>query len=145
MANPNEPHSARLLRILSLSNTLLGQKLRIAGRIVAFDFDTQVLLIRDDANNSCLVDASQCLDPTKSLLWLRETSSPVIALGYLGENRDDLPIPTLPAFAQAPEIIPSLYLQALLLMPSPDLDLKLWEEGIRLREETSSLQLPSGG
>jgi len=138
MANPNEPESALLLQIRSLDNALIGKKLRIAGRIVSFDSDTLVLLLRDDANNACLVDASQCIDLSKSLLWLRETSSPVIVLGYLDGNKDDFPIPTLPAFAQAPQIDSSLYLQALLLMPSPDLDLNLWEEVIRLREEARS-------
>ncbi|KLO19544.1 hypothetical protein SCHPADRAFT_898823 [Schizopora paradoxa] len=144
MANPNEPDSAQLLRIRSLDSSKLGRKLRIAGRIVSFDPDTHVLLLRDEANNAILVDSSQCIDPSKSHLWLRDKGSPVVALGYLEENKDDLPIPTLPAFAQAPEIDPSICLQALLLLPSPDLDLKLWEDGIRLREETFSTRASVG-
>ena len=44
-------------------------------------------------------------------------------------------IPILPAFVDGPEIDPHTYLQGILLVPTPDLDLNLWSEGIRTRED----------
>lgn len=49
--------------------------------------------------------------------------------------QNSLRIPTVPAFVEAPEIDPTLVVRAILISPTPELDLDIWELAIRKADE----------
>ncbi|KAH9928762.1 hypothetical protein B0H21DRAFT_120473 [Amylocystis lapponica] len=129
--SPVEP--ATPFTMSSITRKLASRKLRIAGRLLAYDILSATILVAD-AGSALFVDISLCLDPGKSLPWLREGKTTVIALGYLEERDNPLPLPVLPAHAPATEVDPHLVLCALLVTDSPDLDMELWNRAIEERE-----------
>ncbi|TDL25973.1 hypothetical protein BD410DRAFT_559686 [Rickenella mellea] len=151
------PQTAVPTAIASISESHVGRKLRLAGRLLSFDDETQLILLQDDSSHAVLVDVSLCIDPMQTPPELRDTRTIVNIVGYLETSnvrissvicwliihitilpcQTELHVPIIhnPALTDAPDIDPFLVLRALLLIPTADLDLGLWHEGIRLREE----------
>ncbi|KAI5116140.1 hypothetical protein M0805_006321 [Coniferiporia weirii] len=133
----NQPTPALPVLISSLNSSLLDQKLRVAGRFLSYDYESQLLLIQDEASHACLVDVTLVLEAMLAQPGLRESKATVTISGYLERVEDELPIPTIPAFVDAPMIDSNLVIRAIVLAPSPDLDLAFWRESIRQREHAN--------
>ncbi|EDR08807.1 uncharacterized protein LACBIDRAFT_296251 [Laccaria bicolor S238N-H82] len=78
---PQQPDSATPTRLCSINESLLGQKLRIAGRVLSYDVLTGLFVLLDN-DKAVMVDVSMALDD-KSKLWATERLSTVIVLGHL--------------------------------------------------------------
>ncbi|OBZ66567.1 hypothetical protein A0H81_13466 [Grifola frondosa] len=130
---PQQVEHASPVKLSSITTDLVSRKLRIAGRLLAYDFDTTILLLHD-GDNGLLVDVSLCLNPYKSMRWLRESNAIVMVFGYLEQSSSPLPVPALPYHSRATKVNHYLVLRAMLAQEAPDLDLVLWnrclEEGI---------------
>lgn len=117
---PQQPDSATPTRLCSINESLLGQKLRIAGRVLSYDVLTGLFVLLDN-DKAVMVDVSMALDD-KSKLWATERLSTVIVLGHL-ERTEDLTVLQLPRRIQ---INGHLVIRALLVVPCMDLNLALW-------------------
>ncbi|KAL5528491.1 hypothetical protein ACEPAF_7627 [Sanghuangporus sanghuang] len=131
MTNPNNPASAKPIAISALNETLLNEKIRIAGMSLSYNFEEQVLLVHDSKMHACLVDTSLVLETLIASPGLWESKAVVSIIGYLERVRDGLPIPTIPAFVDAPIVNPTLVVRAILITPSPNLNLAFWEHAIK--------------
>jgi len=127
--------AARPVRIASIEPQLVSQKLRIAGRILAYNREDAILLIAY-GSDALFVDISLWLDPSKFLPWLEESNNIVMVLGYLEERTEALPLPTLPLHARDVEVDPHLVVSALLVSECPDLDIDMWNRSIVEREKS---------
>lgn len=120
-----QPETASVVRLSSITPRLVPRKVRIAGRLILYDAKSSLLLVAD-GGNALFVNASLCLNPRCSYSWLSESNTIVCALGYLEQLTDPIPIPTIPYHAPAISVDPYLVLSALLMDEKPDLDLDLW-------------------
>ncbi|KZP10958.1 hypothetical protein FIBSPDRAFT_762 [Athelia psychrophila] len=132
------PESATPTRLSHITPALVDTKLRVMGRMLAYDAHTALLLLYD-AGCALLIDVSLCVGAEGGTEWVgagtgverrMERMEVMQVLGYL-ERTDgpDLPIPDLPAYAPAPSVDPSLVLRALLVRSEGgDADVKLWNE-----------------
>jgi len=118
-------------RLLSVTEALVGNKLRLAGRMLSYDSLTSLVLLQDQ-DVAVLVDVSLCVDKTSA--WVREKKCVVMVVGHLEESPTPLPIPVLPAYAPAPVIDPHIVLRALVVTSGADLDMRLWNGAIEERE-----------
>ncbi|KAL0953753.1 hypothetical protein HGRIS_004942 [Hohenbuehelia grisea] len=126
--------SAIPTRIASINDTVVGHKLRVAGKILCYDpLSARALLL--DKDIALLVDVSLCLDRWSSS-WIRERLAPVMIIGHLEAVDTRLPLPELPDHALPPLVNQDIYLQALLVIATPTLDLTLWNQSIQEGEET---------
>ncbi|KAI0915697.1 hypothetical protein AcV5_003547 [Taiwanofungus camphoratus] len=130
---PQQVEAATPIRISSITPKLVSRKLRVAGRMLAYDPKSAILLLVDE-DSAVFVNTSLCLDPVESHAWLRENNSVVSALGYLEELPSALPLPTLPLHARPTQVDPHLMLSAIVLKAVPDLDMVLWNGAIQERE-----------
>ncbi|EJD03265.1 uncharacterized protein FOMMEDRAFT_168276 [Fomitiporia mediterranea MF3/22] len=130
MVNSNTPESAKPVPISSLNASLVNEKLRTAGILLSYDHEHQLLIVHDGANHACLIDTSLILDSMLALPGLRENKTVVSVIGYLEHVEGGLPIPIIPAFVDAPVIDPTLIVRAILVTPTPDLNLGYWEHAI---------------
>ncbi|KAL5507333.1 hypothetical protein ACEPAH_6789 [Sanghuangporus vaninii] len=135
MANPNNPASAKPIAISVLNETLLNEKVRIAGMALSYNFEEQVLLVHDSKMHACLVDTSLVLETLIASPGLWESKSVVSIIGYLERVRDGLSIPIIPAFVDAPIVNSTLVVRSILITPSPDLNLALWEHAVKDSDE----------
>nr|VWO95836.1 Structural maintenance of chromosomes protein [Ganoderma boninense] len=91
-----------------------------------------------DGQDALFVDISLCLDAWKRALWLRESRSVVMALGYLELSSKALPLPLLHAHAPLVDVNPHLVLRAVIVEEARDLDLALWNRAIQAQEEAGA-------
>ncbi|KAL6308145.1 hypothetical protein BKA93DRAFT_765610 [Sparassis latifolia] len=132
-----QPETATVVRLSSITPELVARKLRVAGRLFTYIADSSTLLIAD-GENALFVDVSLCLSPWQSYLWLQENNGTLFALGYLEQVQDPIPLPTLPHHARPTAVDPYLVLSALVVDHVPDLDLELWNS---VAERTEQLRL----
>jgi len=103
----------------------------LAGRLLCYDQTSHLLLISRDTR--CVaVDVSICLDPMTSLPFLLEEQVQIMVIGHLEKVMTPLHPPLLPPFAGPPEVDMTLVLRAILLKEVAELDLKLWNEGLKV-------------
>ncbi|CCM03338.1 uncharacterized protein FIBRA_05467 [Fibroporia radiculosa] len=127
--------TATPITIASVSQEMTSRKVRVAGRVLAHNTEASLLLLAD-GDAALFVDISLCLSPFKSAPWLQEINTPVLALGYIEESPNPLPLPTLPLHApSATKVDPYLVLKALLVTEAPDLDLAMWNHAIEERRK----------
>ena len=100
MPNQQIEHGAPT-RLSTITSLLASQKLRVAGRqdfsircvsqyfaeglasrLLHDDTESSTIMIHD-GEDALFVDMSLCLNPWKRSLWLRESKSVIMALGYL--------------------------------------------------------------
>ncbi|PPQ65674.1 hypothetical protein CVT26_000306 [Gymnopilus dilepis] len=127
---PQQTDSATRTRICRVGDFEAGQKLRLAGRVLSYDVKTGLIILVDE-KHGLLVDVILSLDQNQSRLWATERLSTVIAM--------PLTIPAVPSYAPPIEIDQNLVLRAILLVPSPDLDLNLWN-AVLMEEENEDRQ-----
>ncbi|KAI9456504.1 hypothetical protein BJY52DRAFT_550019 [Lactarius psammicola] len=110
--------SAVPTRLSSIRNELIGKKLRVVGKILSHDV-------------------------SGSVPWLREPRSIVTLFGYLERSQADMRLPDLPEQLPHRELvlIPHFSLQAILVLDSPDVDLRLWNDTVA---EIEALVVTSG-
>ncbi|KAJ6499171.1 hypothetical protein C8R45DRAFT_981409 [Mycena sanguinolenta] len=115
-------------RLDAVAADKLGTKLRLAGQLLAFDAQTEVILLweRDVA---VLVDASNCVSPWTQ--WVKERLCTIQVVGYLEHAPADLRVPLLPDHFPlvAPRVDERLILRAVLAVATRELDLDVWKEG----------------
>ncbi|PCH43944.1 hypothetical protein WOLCODRAFT_122884 [Wolfiporia cocos MD-104 SS10] len=122
---PQQSLAAVPVSLGSISPGLISRKLRVAGRLLSRSSD-EALFLLSDGNNALFVDISLCLNPDKSMPYLRENNATLVVLGYLEETQIAMPLPTLPLHTRTTHVDPYLVLRAILMIESPDLDLQLW-------------------
>ncbi|KNZ72860.1 hypothetical protein J132_01852 [Termitomyces sp. J132] len=72
---------ARLARVKSVNESLIGEKLRLVGRLLSYDSTTGlVLLVEED--QALLVDVSFCMDKTMGD-WVRDRLGTIMVVGHL--------------------------------------------------------------
>ncbi|KAJ7594415.1 hypothetical protein C8J56DRAFT_926719 [Mycena floridula] len=127
---PMQIETATPCQLSSISDKLVGCKLRVAGKMLCHDPETGYLvLVNGRSRCGLLVDASLCIDAQNR--WLREHLSILMVLGYLEGSEDALSIPSLPPHAQSYSIPNQfLILKALLVSHIPDLELDAWDSSI---------------
>jgi len=134
--------SAIPTRLCSIRNELIGKKLRVVGKLLSHDVRSSTVLLWNDSH-IVHADISLCL-PTKGCApWLREPRSTVTVLGYLERSQaemhssDPFPLALLPH--EDVVFIPHVSLQAILVLDSPDVDLRLWNATVAEMEASGVL------
>jgi len=117
--------SATPTKIASIDQSLVGRKLRVAGRMVSFGENVMLVV---DGDMGVLVDIRLCTG--NSAEWGRERKGVVMVIGYLERVQTPLPIPPVPPYAAIPAVDRCLVLDALLVTATADLDLAEWNGGI---------------
>lgn len=134
--------SARLTRLSSISDDMIGRKLRVVGRVLCYDLGSATMLLENEGL-AIAVDISLCLSSGGSLPWLVEARSVVTVFAYLERPPQSAPrSPALPSRIPPPTMIPRLQLQAILVLHSPDLDMRLWNETVT---EMETIDVQAGG
>ncbi|KAM5533347.1 hypothetical protein V8D89_013021 [Ganoderma adspersum] len=124
-------------RLSTITSLLASRKLRVAGRLLHDDRESSTIMIYD-GEDALFVDMSLCLNAWKRYLWLRESRSVVMALGYLELSSKALPLPLLHSHAPLVDVNPHLVLRAVVVEEAPDLDLALWNRAIQAQEEAGA-------
>ncbi|KAF8967885.1 hypothetical protein BDZ97DRAFT_1655840 [Flammula alnicola] len=78
---PQQTDSAPRKTLRKIDNTLEGQKLRVAGRVLSYDVATG-LIVLIDGGHGLLVDVCLSLDG-QSRSWATERLSTIMAIGHL--------------------------------------------------------------
>ena len=178
MPNQQIEHGAPT-RLSTITSLLASQKLRVAGRqdfsircvsqyfaeglasrLLHDDTESSTIMIHD-GEDALFVDMSLCLNPWKRSLWLRESKSVIMVLGYLElssvsrpcyllETFDILrgwllctecsPLPLLHAHAPLVDVNPRLVLRAIIVEEARDLDLALWNRAVQAQEELVNMR-----
>ncbi|TFK73962.1 hypothetical protein BDN72DRAFT_833943 [Pluteus cervinus] len=126
--------SAILKPLVSLDKNLVGTKLRVVGRLLAYDLSTAYALLLDDGI-AILVDTTWCLEPRFST-WVKEPLCTLMVIGYLEASEVELPVPSIPGHAPAPQVDCYLVLRALLVMKAEDLDLTFWKRETEMVQDS---------
>ncbi|KAH9083884.1 hypothetical protein EDB83DRAFT_2212852 [Lactarius deliciosus] len=153
--------SAVPTRLSSIRNELIGKKLRVVGKILSHDVRSSSVFLWND-KHIVSADISLCLPTSGSVPWLRESRCTVTLFGYLERPQvmyffppmhvlmvdshryatcqADMRLPDLPE--QLPhkeiELIPHFSLQAILVLDSPDVDLRLWNDTVAEMEASGT-------
>ncbi|KAG8967713.1 hypothetical protein FRC03_009406 [Tulasnella sp. 419] len=132
---PQQPDSAKPVRISSISRSLVGAKLRVVGRMLSYNPEAcTVLLVHFP--HAVLVDISICLDPKAGLYFMQEEQQQLMIMGYLEELPAQMELPALPYYVDSPpEVNSRLILRAILVKEVPDLNLAEWDEGVGALEQ----------
>jgi len=96
--------------------------------MLSYDPSTGLALVLD-RETGLLVDLSLCVD-SSSNTWIGVRLATIMIIGHLETASSQLPIPMLPYYASPPIVDPHIYLQALLVVATPGLDLNLWNTSI---------------
>ncbi|KAL0575065.1 hypothetical protein V5O48_006910 [Marasmius crinis-equi] len=100
---------------------------------MSYDENTGYLVLFD-SGIGVLVDISLALERERTFAWVKESYTPLEAIGYLEKCDEDLPVPAMPPHANAPEIDTHLILRAILVVPSSDLSLDVWNSVVEEME-----------
>ncbi|KAI0700937.1 hypothetical protein BC835DRAFT_322507 [Cytidiella melzeri] len=120
---------AAAVRISSLSSGFKSKKVRVAGRLQAHDLEHSMIVL-EDKDAPLLVDISLCLNGRASYPWLRERNTIVMAVGYL--DVVDMII------EDNTEPVPTMILNALVIIERRDLDLDVWNSAIDAFDKAKS-------
>ncbi|PPQ93812.1 hypothetical protein CVT25_013521 [Psilocybe cyanescens] len=130
---PQQPESAARIRICKVDETMVDKKIRVAGRVIAYNSHTGLAVLLD-GKFGLLVDTDLSLDEESSD-WATERLATVVTMGHLERSEQPLAVPLMPAHAPPVAINRELVLRAILIVRSPDLDLKLWNSVLEEEEE----------
>ncbi|KAF9474551.1 hypothetical protein BDN70DRAFT_815524 [Pholiota conissans] len=132
---PQQPDSATRKSLNTIDDSLEGRKLRVAGRVLAYDAPTG-LVVLIDKGHGLLVDVELSLgDGAESAVWVTERLSTIMVIGHLERTPAPLPMPAaMPANAGRVKLNRKLVLRAILVVPTPDLDLALWNSVLQDEE-----------
>ncbi|KAF8723910.1 hypothetical protein AX14_009016 [Amanita brunnescens Koide BX004] len=127
LSMPQQTAHATPTRIASLGQSMVGSKVRVAGRILSYEPTTGLALLLD-GEQGIIIDVSLCIDHNSSS-WTRERLSLAMVVGYV-ETSMEVAIPTIPAHAPAPRVDAGVVVRAVLVTACADLDLDVWKAGI---------------
>ncbi|KAF8070568.1 hypothetical protein FPV67DRAFT_1028195 [Lyophyllum atratum] len=130
MSQQTDP--AIVIRLRSVNESQIGQKLRLVGRLLSYDSNTGFILLLE-GDRAILVDVSLCVDHWSGS-WVRDHLGTIRVIGHLESSPEELPIPTLPTYAAAHALDPKLVIRAVLVERAPDIDMDLWNMAIEERE-----------
>ncbi|RPD78266.1 hypothetical protein L226DRAFT_567930 [Lentinus tigrinus ALCF2SS1-7] len=133
---PQQLEPAIPTQLSSVSPAFVNRKLRLAGWLLHDNTASSVIMIHD-GEDALLVDISLCLSAFKTSLWLRESKSLVMVLGYLELCPKALPLPVLHAHAPDVGVNPRLILRAIVAEEARGLDMSLWNRAIQAREDAA--------
>ncbi|KAA1474240.1 hypothetical protein DENSPDRAFT_824012 [Dentipellis sp. KUC8613] len=121
--------SATPVVLSSLCDDLIGRKLRLVGRVLCYEPTTGIAVLGDESH-AIPVDVALCLHARGGLPWLVDARSVVTVFGYL--ERLDIPftMPDALPHHPPPKLIPNMLVQAILVLNSPDLDMRQWNETV---------------
>ncbi|KAJ3801037.1 hypothetical protein GGU11DRAFT_308867 [Lentinula aff. detonsa] len=75
------PHYAAPARLAAIGDALVGQKLRLVGRMMCYDSTTGFISLWDK-EDALLVDVTLCLDPSANV-WLQDNFCSIQVIGHL--------------------------------------------------------------
>lgn len=139
--------SAIPTRLSSIRNELIGKKLRVVGKVLSHDVRSSTILLWNDCH-IVLADISLCLPTRGSVSWLRELGSTITLFGYLEQTQVpharqfEMRLPdVLPVQLPREDVvfIPHVSLQAILVLDSPDVDIRLWNATVAEMETSGVL------
>ncbi|KAF9565533.1 hypothetical protein CPC08DRAFT_704519 [Agrocybe pediades] len=137
---PQQTDSALRTRLCRIADRDVQEKVRVAGRVLYYEAKSAMLTLID-GHQGLLVDTSLALD-SQSHLWASERLSTVIVIGRIDKVQKALKLPPKPSTMSYLHIYPRLVLRAILIVPSPELDLEMWnsvlEEEEREHEDVST-------
>ncbi|KAK7466458.1 hypothetical protein VKT23_005179 [Stygiomarasmius scandens] len=124
-------------RIDAIQDALVGQKLRLAGRMMCYSEESGLILLVYK-HKAVLVDVSLAIGPFSH--WVNDRFITVTVVGHLEKSPTPLIIPTMPNHAPAPNVDTCLVLNAVLATPVVDLNLDLWNSTIDMISEKKVIQ-----
>jgi hypothetical protein len=111
------------------------------GKVLSHDVRSSTILLWNDCH-IVLADISLCLPTRGSVPWLRDAGSTVTLFGYLEQSQAGMPFPNLLPVQLPREdvvLIPHVSLQAILVLDSPDVDIRLWNATVAEMEASGVL------
>ncbi|KAI4523558.1 hypothetical protein K525DRAFT_267868 [Schizophyllum commune Loenen D] len=131
----SQKEPATTATITSVADHALGQKLRVAGRLLAYD-PPACLCIVDNKDAALLVDLTLCADT-----WILEAlQGCVMITGYLEKFDNAIPQSLLAAHNAATQLHQGIVLKALLARATPEMDINLWDHAVRETHEGTGQQ-----
>jgi len=82
---PQSDDFAVICPLSAVNFSLIGRKVRVAGKILSYDPITHLLLLAQHPHG-VLVDMKLCLDPSQSLNYLRENKGTLMVMGSLDQT-----------------------------------------------------------
>lgn len=73
----------------------------------------------------------ESVDVSLSIEWSSEIGWMWLLICWPNSLKEPLSLPVLPAYADAPDVDPTLVLRAILVKEVPDLDLNEWNEALK--------------
>ncbi|KAF9012446.1 hypothetical protein BDQ17DRAFT_1225677, partial [Cyathus striatus] len=77
---PQQPDSATPTRICKVDSGVVGQKVRLAGRMLSYDATTGMIVLMEE-RHGVVVDVSLCVEC--SATWVGERLSKIIVIGHV--------------------------------------------------------------
>ncbi|KAF8161216.1 hypothetical protein B0H34DRAFT_371144 [Crassisporium funariophilum] len=81
---PQQTDSATRKQLCKINDSLLGKKLRVAGKVLSYDVVSGLIILVDGAYG-LLLDISMALDG-QSRSWATEHLSTIIGIGHLEQS-----------------------------------------------------------
>ncbi|KIY50134.1 hypothetical protein FISHEDRAFT_57490 [Fistulina hepatica ATCC 64428] len=113
--------------VTAITSSLVGRKVRLVGRLLAYDPATGILVLVDQ-EAAILVDVSLCVG-LAARDWLSDHLTLIMVIGYL-ERRLELAVPAIPVNIRPPCIDGQLVVNAILVTEEKDFDMQLWRLAI---------------
>ncbi|CAE6438387.1 unnamed protein product [Rhizoctonia solani] len=121
--------SARVIQLSSVTRELLGQRIRLVGRVMGTN-PTSPLIWLEDEGCYQLVDISVILASDNSNVELfHQPRCHVMVTGYIERLEADESVPPCPG------VKPDLVVRTFLIQSVPNLDIRAWRESVQAREE----------
>ncbi|KAF8311830.1 hypothetical protein DL93DRAFT_2168740 [Clavulina sp. PMI_390] len=120
--------SPLVMPIANLSNAVVGRSVRLAGRVLMYEEETQVLLLASNTH-AIWIDISVCVDPTISQPFLRDFASIIVVFAHIKQSEAEVPLYNHDSRNLRPvQVHRHLFAEAFGVRPEKDLDLDAWEE-----------------
>ncbi|KJA28987.1 hypothetical protein HYPSUDRAFT_128259 [Hypholoma sublateritium FD-334 SS-4] len=79
---PQQTDAAARTRLQDIDDTMHGKKLRVAGRVLAYDAGAARIVLAGRTHGALLVDVALCLD-ARARVWAAERLAVVVVIGHL--------------------------------------------------------------
>ncbi|KAJ3733463.1 hypothetical protein DFJ43DRAFT_1067274 [Lentinula guzmanii] len=121
------PDYAAPARLAAIGDALVGQKLRLVGRMMCYDSTTGFISLWDK-EDALLVDVTLCLDPSANV-WLQDNFCSIQVIGHLEKCSRELTAPELPPhLVKPPQLDTRFVLRAIRVIPAFDAEQSAWNK-----------------
>ncbi|KAI0028603.1 hypothetical protein K488DRAFT_89574 [Vararia minispora EC-137] len=143
-ARPDVALLRTLAQIADNADALIGQKIRVYGKILAFD-DANRWIVLWSGVHAVLVDASLIIEGgAHAARWPTEARGTVFVIGYVEHTHGCPPTFVPPAHMPLGEVIVAdgVHLQAIVLRAEPHVDVHEWEAAVEHMAAVGALAAP---